>query len=329
MKHMQNRLSARRARGLTLIELMISVAIGLVLMIAITSAYLGSSGATKIAEVQGRMNEDAQAALNILSQQIRMAGDNPRQPDYVNTQRSNPVFGAANVSQYAIRGCDGPFSDSALDINDNALCANTVNSNPDALAVVYEADRYNTVPTTPGGLPTDCSNGTLTDQTANIVTTNGVTTSTVAVTFRVADNRYYIAKKTATSAPNLVCRGKLSASTNEQPLVENIEDLQIVYGTAAGIGTPTIAGYLTATDISDLTTATLVTTPNDMPGHWSRVLSVKLCVVVRSESPVAIDAASAKYYKCFDNALSAAPDLRLRRAYYSTVILRNRVAPSN
>ena len=37
MKHMQNRLSARRARGLTLIELMISVAIGLVLMIAITS----------------------------------------------------------------------------------------------------------------------------------------------------------------------------------------------------------------------------------------------------------------------------------------------------
>ena len=68
------------AKGFTLIELLVSVTIGLVLMIAVASAYVGSATASKVAEAQGRMNEDATAALNILTQQIRMAGDNPRRP---------------------------------------------------------------------------------------------------------------------------------------------------------------------------------------------------------------------------------------------------------
>ena len=66
--------SAALQSGFSLIELMVSMTIGLIIMLAVISAYLGSAGASRTAEAIGRMNEDAQMALTILSQQLRMAG---------------------------------------------------------------------------------------------------------------------------------------------------------------------------------------------------------------------------------------------------------------
>ncbi|NDD14198.1 MAG: pilus assembly protein PilW, partial [Betaproteobacteria bacterium] len=61
---------------------MISMTIGLVIMGAALSAYQGTATASRVAEAQSRMNEDAYAALELLSQQIRMAGANPKQANY-------------------------------------------------------------------------------------------------------------------------------------------------------------------------------------------------------------------------------------------------------
>ncbi|MCL1481797.1 MAG: hypothetical protein MH213_11135 [Marinobacter sp.] len=60
-----------------MIELMISLALGLIILVAVLSAYTGAAAAAKMAEAQGRMYEDGQAALTILTQQLRMAGNNP------------------------------------------------------------------------------------------------------------------------------------------------------------------------------------------------------------------------------------------------------------
>jgi type IV pilus assembly protein PilW len=82
----------RHNLGLSLIELMVSLTIGLIVMVTIISAYVGSADAGRMAEAQGRMNEDAQAALTILTQQLRMAGNNPKQANYMNAPSySNPV----------------------------------------------------------------------------------------------------------------------------------------------------------------------------------------------------------------------------------------------
>jgi type IV pilus assembly protein PilW len=153
----------RHSRGLTLIELMVSMVIGLILMIAVVATYLSASAASRVSDAQGRMNEDAQAALSILAQQLRMAGNNPKQPNYTSLAPRNPVYGPANAyvgspGTYAVRGCDGRFSNitAAADIP-ALICDAGGAASPDSIAVSYEADAFNTVPSSAGSTTaTDC-----------------------------------------------------------------------------------------------------------------------------------------------------------------------------
>lgn len=310
--HFSRRLSY--ARGFSLIELMVSLTIGLVIVVAAMSAYLGAAGAGKMAEAQGRMNEDAHAALTILSQQLRMAGNNPIESKLYGT----PSFTATpTYTLFSIRGCDGKFSDitSATSL-DTLTCAGT-STLPDSIAVNYEADRYNTARTV-DNLPTDCLGNGLTTTVATFALPGNT------ATYAVADTRLYIGTSTAIVSPSLYCQGNGGAST-AQPLVENIEDMQLTYGTvstATTATTATVAGYLTANEV--VTEANLAALPSDS-ARWKKVKAVRICIIVRSESNVVSDATSAKYYNCANPpVLTDAPDLRLRRAYTTTVVLRNR-----
>jgi type IV pilus assembly protein PilW len=321
MKLRQNTWSPRyRNRGLSLIELMVSLVIGLVIMIAVVSAYIGASGATRVAEAQARMNEDGQAVLTILSQQLRMAGNNPKQVDYDVSTPRHPVY---NTVTYIVRGCDGKFSDiAAADISALA-CAG--GGGPDAIAVTYEADRYNTVPTA-GGAPTDCLGQALTVLTATPKVWNGTASVPTNVTYTVAENRFYVGTSTAVVSPSLYCKGNGGGgAAAAQSLVENVEDLQFVYGTAPSTATPStlaVAGYLNA---GDLATATGLSGMATEEARWGQVVTVRICAVIRSEKPIVQDLDSARYVQCDGTVNTAPADLRLRRAYSTTVVLRNRV----
>lgn len=330
--------------GFSLIELMVSLTIGLVIAVAAFSAYLGASSASKMTEAQSRMNEDAQAALAVLSQQLRMAGNNPIQTGRATAFRKDPVYDSTYVggtetsygtstfttipsaptytlSNFIVRGCDGKFNNLAAAVNLDALDASTCATGTatlpaDSIAISYEADRYNTIPTA-AAVPTDCLGNALTQINATFPT-GTVTTAT----YSVADNRFYIGTSTAIVSPSLYCKGNGGAST-PQPLVENIEDMQFTYGTVSTTTTSTtatIAGYLRADEVDALTT----TPTNNDQTRWGKVMSVRVCILVRSESPVAPDAAAARYDDCHGNRNVAAPDLRLRRAYTTSVVLRNR-----
>lgn len=328
MKQAQIRSFKRFNRGLSLIELMVSLTIGLILMIAVISAYLGSAGAGRMAEAQGRMNEDANAALTILTQQLRMAGNNPKQPNYTDVPPRNPVYG---TSTFIVRGCDGGFSDVATAANIPALtCAGGASTRPDAIAISYEADRYNTVPLA-NFSPTDCLGQGLVDPTnalftANRSVSNGVTSTVQAVTYTVADNRFYVGTSTSSTTPSLYCRGNGGTGANAagQPLVENVEDLQLLYGTAVSTATSTlaVAGYLDAASVVSNAGLALLATDQD---RWSKVVTVRICIVVRSEALVVSNTVSAQYVKCDGTVETSPPDLRLRRAYSTTVVLRNRL----
>ena len=317
------------SKGFSLIELMISLVIGLVIAIAAGSAYLGSASAGRIAEAQSRMNEDGQAALAILVQQLRMAGDNPlragrrvqfrRNPIYLPYDTSTFTLTMSNsFSAFGIRGCDGKFNNigtagGSLDTLDPSTCVSGTSTVPDSIAVSYEADRYNTIPTA-ANLPTDCLGNALSSANA---TATFPYISPYTATYAIADNRFYI----GTATTSLYCKGNGGAST-AQPLVENVEDMQLSYGTVSATTTSTtatVAGYLRADEV-----AALATTPADDATRWRKVLAVRLCVLIRSENPVAPDANSARYDDCHGNRDVAAPDLRLRRAYSTTVVLRSR-----
>jgi type IV pilus assembly protein PilW len=321
---------------------MISITIGLIIAIAAMSAYIGASGASKIADAHARMNEDAQAALAILSQQIRMAGNNPDQPNRVSNVTAtlasvrNPVYiptptyagfalapGTFTLSGFSIRGCDGNFSNISSAANiDTLTCAGTTTTLPDSIAISYEADKYNTA----GTSPTDCLGNSLALRTATLPAFTGITspatTASTSVGYRVAENRFYIGTSTGITSPSLYCKGNGAAST-QQPLVENVEDLQLQYGTVSATGTSTtatVAGYLHALEIlSDVNLAALASDA----ARWDKVRTVRICIVVRSEGNVVSDADSASYLDCAGNPVIS-PDLRLRRAYSTTVVLRNR-----
>jgi type IV pilus assembly protein PilW len=322
MKQSIKILRRQRNQGLTLVELMVSLVIGLILMIAVVSTYLGASGAGRMSEAQGRMNEDAQAALTLLTQQLRMAGNNPKRPNYTTAAPRNPVYGAGT---YIVRGCDGAFSDVTTAATIQALtCASGGGTSADSIAISYEADAFNTVGTA-GGNATDCLGNSL-----PVVTPapqphvwDGATVGPPAspITYTVADNRFYVATSAAITSPSLYCKG--NGNNIPQPLVENVEDLQLTYGTAnSATTTLEVAGYLSAAEI--VADAALSPLTDDV--RWSKVVTVRICVVMRSALPVVTDSVSARYTQCDGTINTSPPDLRLRRAYSTTVVLRNRVA---
>ena len=342
MKYSHCHRLAHTNSGFSLIELMVSMAIGLVIVWASISAYLGAASASKIADAQSRMSEDAQAALTILTQQLRMAGNNPKQANRAddavaaNSSLRNPVYlppvsdatpsftvtpSSFAFSAYLIRGCAGTFSNITTAANLDALtCVASNTTQPDSIAVNYEADKFNTIPTS-AGLPTDCLGNALTVLTASNLKTivSGTVTTSVPVTYTMADNRFYIGTSTAIVSPSLYCKGNGGSST-AQPLVENVEDMQLSYGTLDPTGTAsTVAGYLRA---DELISQTLLAALPDA-SRWQNVVTVRICIVVRSENPVLTDLASASYIKCDGTLETNPPDLRLRRAFSATVGMRN------
>jgi hypothetical protein len=53
-------------------------------------------------------------------------------------------------------------------------------------------------------------------------------------------------------------------------------------------------------------------------------MTARICVVVRSEAPIA-ETVGTQYLDCSGNVATGPPDNRLRRTYSTTVVLRNRV----
>lgn len=337
MRHRHPSSCLRCSSGFSLIELMVSLTIGLAVATAAFSAYLGASSASKMADAQSRMNEDAQAALVILTQQLKMAGNNPDRANRVDddddaslSSRRNPVYGSTTfptgtftTSGFSVRGCDGRFDNITSGKDLDALhCAAGANSQPDSLAVNYEADAFNTIatPLASGKSPTDCLGKKLAVITATLTAVSSAGTATVTTSYSVADNRFYIGTSTPTSSPSLFCKGNGEFST-PQALVENVEDMQFTYGAVDPSTTSTsatVAGYLRADQLE----ASIASSSDSE--RWGKVLVVRICVVVRSEGQVVPNSASARYLDC-EGVLAAAPtDRRLRQAYFAAVVLRNR-----
>ena len=283
MRHRLQVTRRRRSQGFSLIELMVATAIGLLLILSALAAYISASSAIRMADAQSRMNEDAQAALVILSQQIRMAG-------------------YQQGSRFSIRACDNTFQDIKTAASMDLLtCAE---SGPHSIALRYKADSYNTLPNS-SGIPTDCLGNKL----------SSIPPQPPGNYFE-AENRFFIGTSNVIKSPSLYCKGNGGAGA-VQPLVENIENLQLTYGTQSAAN-ETVVGYLTATQVEGLGPTALEA--------WGKVLTVRICIVVRSEAPNLVsDQASARYRQCDGAVNTTQTDLRLRRAYSATVALRNRL----
>lgn len=307
-----NKRYAAWQQGVTLVELMVSLVIGLVIMLAVSQAYLSASSSSRLADTQARMNEDAQAALNILVQQLKLAGANPVRAD----RAAGSVRNSATAT-YIVRGCDAAFSSSspyAKSINDLVCSSTAASTGPDALAISYEADIYNSVKNS-SAVPTDCVGSGLQSSTFSYVTTAGISTQSVMY---VASPVYYI--DTSNDPKTLSCFNA-DGTRSPQPLIENVIDVQVTYGTATNTSPTSVLGYLTAHQINDPAGLVSGATLSD---RWERVRTVRICILMSSSESVATSANAAQYRNCSGTVVHNPPDLKLRRAYTTTVVLRNR-----
>lgn len=239
--------SARRPEaGFSLIELLISMVIGMVVVGAVIASYLGTGTGSRHGRALSQITEDASISLNVLRAGIAMVGYG--KPTGVDAQgHFTKAYGGQGLF-----GCDSGFTDPSLDIA--SLTCNGQGSS-DAIAVAYEADANNSVVNNDTDkIPLDCLGNTLTS----------------AGTYYLNYSRYYVSNN------QLFCRGP--GSDAPAALVDNVVDLQVTYGVFNPAGGETayrVSRYMTATQIGA-----------DTDKWSDKVVSARICVVIRSADEV-------------------------------------------
>jgi len=97
--------SKTRQQGLSLIELMVALTIGLILMLGVGQIFLSNKASYNIQNGLGQLQENARFALNIMSQDIGMAGYDP-----VEDGTTVDAFNAANTLENQSANADLGFT---------------------------------------------------------------------------------------------------------------------------------------------------------------------------------------------------------------------------
>lgn len=301
MKKITGSVSRAHMQGFSLVEVMVSLVIGLVVVGAVLVSYIGSGQTNKRQAAYAEMNENAQIALSMMRNDLLLAGY---------AQPTSAPAGASLSRTFALKpvfGCDNGFASPSQTGTLNA--AGCAASGTPAIEMSYEADVTNTVPTS-AGIPSDCLGNGLNVKAAG------------AITYYVTNNRYYLTAG-STGRSELHCASSRTPMLGGQPLVDNVENMQVWYGEANTVSPRQIVRYVSAGNVSD----------------WQNIISVRICLLMRSANPVLsnegiTDTDSAKvaataaalngYLDCSSNPQTSA-DRYLRRAYFSTTTLRNKM----
>ncbi|KGM39821.1 hypothetical protein JY96_06705 [Aquabacterium sp. NJ1] len=335
---------AARTTGLSLVELLVAMTIGLIVIGVGFSSYLNVAANTRNATAMARMTEDASIALGILRANIAMAGySRPTGVEMASDTVGGTVHNyevmtrafkggttAEGDDNNFIAGCDGSFADPKAHELDIALLADTSskacagNQDPDAIAVVYEADTDNTTYPDKNGNPTDCLGNALPNREGDLGKPD----------LRLVSNKFYIGTATDTGgAAGLYCQGNgrtgptskadndaLPSAVAPQMIVENVTDLQVTYGIAAfedgaRVPSPNALAYVTAKDLQTLKGTE----------KWSRVVSVRICVQVQSPSTIKVNTSEQPKYLDCQGAIRDNNTGVFVHTFTTTVVLHNRI----
>ena len=316
--------------GYSLIELMVATAIGLIISAGAAALFANTILNTKTLTSASRIQEAGTQTMNMLSRHLRMAG----YADWLSNRnlRSNIIDVSQTGSGYnlnpsassepftaafatpALTGCSGGYA-TPSSLADNT-CASGSSSTAHALTVAYQ------VISTPdiGGAPAlpNAHNGKIgmTGDCTNSAVTNSSSSNVIAV------NRFYLG-----STNQIFCIGNGNPAGVPQPMASNIEQFVVQYGVpvfnATGSSSPSndvvLESYLDASQV----TAT---------NAWSRVVSVRLCILVAGEAGTAVEAngtANTNRLDCAAQPITLGSDRRLRQAFVQTVALRNKIHSSH
>lgn len=258
LKAKQGHLRSDVQQGFTLVELMISMTLGLILLLIIGTAFVSSRQAFREQEDNARIQESGRFALEFIGRNIKQAG------------HAEVPFSGIKVEfeGTAIRGTNGA-----------AGVADTV-------TVQYD-----------GAFGDQDCEGTR------------ITAAEIASQNIVIQNSFNIDAANA----ELRCDGQFVVALTEpvptsgSVLLENVEDLQLLYGIDT-TGEQSVDQYVAVPAVS---------------ADWDRVIAVRVCVLIRSDKTNIVS--PGYYLDCNGTSVAIPADRRLRRAFTATFNLRNRV----
>ena len=300
--------------GMSLIELMISMVVGLFLLAGVVTNFIGTKDNDRMRDAMSEMDANAAQVFEVLRPAIAHAGysgiDNIRleKPFYTESDGAtapNPACrdGASNISwSEAVKDYSRDYAQrdkiSVISMADNPCkagltsCANDADKNPDALVFTdCTGGGADTSDTRVVSCSTDTANGGMEDPTeAKIYNTFTLLRNTSSDNDRVFS-----------------CQGSRGGT---QPIANNVEAIQYLYGVTDNTGK---TYYREADDIEDA-------------DQWGMVTSVQVGLLMRSSQQYLLKTPSAKteYYLLKNKIVIAGQDLkRLFKVYTTTINLEN------
>lgn len=346
MKHPSK---AARQRGLSVIELLVSVTIGLVILTAIGTAYINTTNTTRQREDQAQLNDPARNVMRMLKQSLTQAGyvdifdldalnraqaaslfvpgNAERTNMFIRVPSATPV--PAPISQFfpgltPVFGCDGAMTSNPNTIVGSAVAAQAcgaASATRHTLQVAYQAAPNNAANPANSLVPVDATTGEGLDCLQRPPPAGEV----------MVINRFSAPAPAAGAVSQLICEG--SGQDESQSIAPGVEELVLRYqmsapGTAAN---PVAAGsgqqkYISATEVTASAQG------------WAGVTAVEICIVSASPTtsgPAAQGTAGLQPTRptCTrdadgvfdDNIARAAGDNRLWKRYTSVVSVRNAI----
>lgn len=333
--------SSPAQRGMTLIELMISMLLGLILVFAATTLFEITKRTTRTQEATARLMENGRAATEILNRSVRMARfygcagvDSNQVNNHFDT--SNAAQTNTNMNGYDQQGIFG--IEGASGAPDEIIIFRALSETAKRLAGDLDlgAEPLTLIPA--GSLDpnnpavgdmlslTDCLKAEVFSTTARSF--NAATGREEylydncptcqqdylanALVLRVAQEHFYV--KTGTSGVNALFVADPNDPGTERELIEGVEDMQISYGIDTDVDGVANQYVPPATIWADCNT-------NNNATCWRQVASVRIALLLATVD----DHVTTKPQTYSFNGVNGitATDYRLRREFLGIIALRN------
>lgn len=327
-------------QGLTLLELLIAMTLGVFLLAGVTQSFLSARQTYRVEEGLSRLIENGRYAIEFIARDVRMTG-------YRGCNSTLSLAGANNhlttptafINDFAnsLVGFESsttawtPTIDPAITSPDSGSDVITVrradetghrvtaHASPSGAITLADASGLNV---TDKVLIADCNTAEVfqianlsgTDITPNAALNTTYTIDTNPEVYPIATTSYYI--RTRTDQPISSLYRKIGDSDAEE-LIEGIEDLQIEYGVDTDLDP--------ATGISTDYTANYYVTADTVAGNMGSVVSVRIRLLVATPNDNVTTEPQAYSFNGTAVAVANVPDHRLRHEFTSTIALRNRI----
>lgn len=313
----------RRSRGLTLVEVMVALVVGLILSAGAIQIFISSKKTYQTTDAVSRIQENGRYALHFLSKDIRTAGFWGCAQDIEMTNHVNDSGGALDLGGPPLIGTEGGADPDSLTIRsasqDRRRSVTQAMPNTSANLFLTETDDIQEGDVM---IITDCEAADafmVTNNNAsndNLAHNTGVAIGSLTNASKNFSRRYdesataYAARQktyeigtTAEGEPALV----RTVNGNSEALVAGVQDMQLTYGVDTS-NDETVDVYVQADNVS----------------NWDDVLAVRAALLIRSRDENVVDTAQTYYFPGPGDAITAT-DRHLYQAFNATTTIRNRL----